>query len=189
MTGLSPDLASMLDQLAEVDEQRRRMVDLQEVLIDQVTWCAGVHWKAGRMGREELVEFYSRVRDLGEVGFRAWWDAAGLPDIRKIRAQIRREAAGQPSEADGSWAGTLPIADQRRPPNGQAVVYLLFDGADPVYLGSTDQMMSRLSGHVHDGKRFTSWRAWPCRDREDAYRREVEMLRGCLPRLNVRAGR
>jgi hypothetical protein len=189
MTEISPDLTSTLDQLKAVDERRRYLTERQHVMIAQVAHRAGLRWRAGSMPREEVLAFYSQLRDVSAVGFMKAWEDAGLPSARSLRERMRYEALTQPSEPDGSWAGSQPIGEQRRPPARQAVVYLLYDGAEPIYLGSTDRFVTRISTHRRDGKQFTSWHAWPCRDREHAYEREVEMLRQSLPRLNQRAGR
>ena len=92
----------------------------------------------------------------------------------------------EPNMPDGSWAGTRSFAYMPRPPGGQAVVYYLYDGANLVYIGSTDRFEERISVHKNyrRGKQFTHWRASPAGDRCTAYRVERAEIHRLHPHLN-----
>lgn len=185
---VSLDLLSTIDQLRQVDARRRYLTDRQKTMVEQVIHRAGVRWRDGQMDTDELLAFYDMVRDVGALGFVKHWKSADLPFPSIIRAHAYMARVTMPNESDGSWSGAYPIRGEHRPPDGQSVVYILYNETDSIYLGSTASLPARLRQHAQD-KTFTSWRAWPCRDREHAYQREEEMLRDVLPCLNKRAGR
>jgi hypothetical protein len=53
-------------------------------------------------------------------------------------------------------------------------------------VGSSANFQQRMVVHRRT-KQFASWRAWPCLNRKDAYRREDAMLREYAPYLNKKA--
>lgn len=185
-----PIYADSLASLAALNDRRLWLTERQEMVSAQIIHRCAVAYRAGEIAAEAMQALYRELRDNNPPGWSKAWAAAGLPCIREVNAFIRRAALDAPNESDGSWSGGNPIVRAPRPSAGTAVVYLLYDEAgDPVYLGSTASFVARLSAHRHAGKSFAFWRAWPCADREDAYRREEQMLRQALPRLNVKAGR
>jgi len=96
-----------------------------------------------------------------------------------------------PNHSDGTWFGWHPFElGMPVPKNGTPLVYFLYDRRGEVcYTGSTATLRSRLNAHARDGKRFDAWLAVPCRNRQDAYALEEEILKAELPRMNQRRGR
>ena len=169
-----------------IKRMRKRRDDLY-TLIDkaeeQLIHRAGIEFTSGRIDMFDLHEVTRTVAVQRNGKRRTRWLAAGLPSPEEIRAFV----LSQPNCPDGSWwrQGQY-CGGGSRPPDGQSVVYVLYDDRnEPCYVGPIEHFDERLMAHRKD-KDFASWRAWPCLDREDAYRRESEMLRDVMPRLNRR---
>lgn len=115
------------------------------------------------------------------------WKAAGLPSINKITHMLLH----QPDTDVGFWHGSYPWGPRDLIPNrGENVVYVLFtEDLEPCYVGSTRWFAERARDHRRDGKTWSYWIAYPCRDREEAYQMEERFLQQYLPGLNKRAGR
>jgi hypothetical protein len=186
------DLEASLQTLQATGARVTYLTDRLRMTVAQITHRAAVQYRTGDLTAEDLCDVYDALRDAaGEhQGWTKPWKDEGLPDIRTLRRQIRK-AKGQDGAPgpEGYWEGENPHSGTAYPPRWCAVVYVLYDtGGQPVYLGSTHHFANRVRAHRQD-KQFSRWRAWPCRDREDAYRREEEMLRGHLPPLNRKAAR
>lgn len=148
--------------------------------------------RAGRIDIEELFEMFQwfKARDVG--GFIHRWNEhfEGEYQSRRIRHTRDRVLRTRPDD-DGNWRGTWPMPDRApAPPFGQSVVYVLFDAENvPCYVGSSEQLRTRLRAHDSDGKQFVHWLAYPCRDRQDAFELEDRLLREHKPYLNRKARR
>lgn len=102
-------------------------------------------------------------------------------------AQERRRIRAIPNGPDGhSWIGTFPVEKWAPiPARGMCVVYVLYDeSGHPVYVGSTEDLGTRLQRHRYDGKVFAAWMAYRCTNREKAYKLEAKMLAAHRPPLN-----
>lgn len=172
---------------------RKRMILEEAQLAGEEAFCVAVAraYDTGAIGVNELIEAYTEYRSYGISGFARRWDEVVPVTAHAINGLRYRLKAG-PNGPFGSWEGEGDRIEreQTRPPNGLSVVYVLYDGhLDPCYVGSTNQFTGRLSGHRNAGKVFSSWRAFPCNDRDDAYSVEDRLLKEYLPYLNKRAGR
>lgn len=163
---------------------------LEEALLaaeEQYALAVARDWAAGNLTWHELQDAYRATKANRLPQFSRRWADAGLPHQAKIAYVVNH----LPVEADGSWRGTNPIGKtDRTPPPGSCVVYVLFaDDLTPCYVGSTQHFAPRMSGHRSDGKLWSSWVAYPCRDREHAYQVEESFLAEYMPGLNKKAGR
>lgn len=144
-------------------------------------------WRAGRLTWLELAEIWDTTRDQSVPGGLNRWVDAGLPKPSSIAHHVDQ----QPDPDSGCWNGTYPLGSRaRRPPHGTSVVYVLF-AADltAVYVGSSSSFTSRLRQHCRSGKTFSSWVAYPCRNREHAFEVEERFLRKYMPSGNKKSGR
>lgn len=183
---LAASLASTLDHMAVMTERIARLEALVLASQEQVSHRVAIARRAGEIDDAELYALYERYREAsaGRPKFSEPWskELGGFPRSPKLR--------DLPNMPDGSWRGSMPVLMQPRPPRGVSVVYVLYDEAnEPCYVGSTLDFKARIKAHVKAGKRFASWAAWPCRDREHAYQREEQMLRDVMPYLNRKAAR
>lgn len=96
-------------------------------------------------------------------------------------------AASVPNGDDGLWHGVwpLPLRDPR-PPSGTPVVYVLYDGEGPrpIYVGKTERFSIRLRRHHFNGKAWTRWVAYPCRDTQHAFETEGRLIDQLRPFQN-----
>jgi hypothetical protein len=185
--GVAVDVDTALLALAQVGEC------IEELMVEREAWLRaaarriGDDYRAGRLDTAGLTNGYERYRKAarGVPGFgRIWHQETGVHP-----GAAQSAARHAPSGPGRSWQGAYPI-EGGRPPDGQAVVYVLYDELnEPCYVGSTDVFVDRLRQHVAAGKAFAYWSAWPCPDRETAYQREDDLLRQVKPYLNRRAGR
>jgi hypothetical protein len=186
---------------AKIDKLIKAQVDAEE----QVLHRAGRDYAAGRLTIESLQALYKRYRDLvwreASPGRREYYSRAPfswlwnqnvpvrsdqLPHFVKRADTARRH---EPNGPHGSWEGEYPIGYAPRPPDGQSVVYVLFDHANvPCYVGSTKNFKYRIKTHARD-KKFARWAAYPCEDRESAFELEERLLAEHKPYLNKRVGR
>lgn len=165
----------------------------------QLLHRAGRDYVAGRLSNAGLVALYHRYRDTvfpeDEDGQRRFtvkrpsvsglWNEA-FPITSDKVAYLGMYV---PNGPHGSWEGEYPLGYAPRPPDGQSVVYVLFDEANvPCYVGSTQRFKGRLQAHERD-KKFRRWVAYPCTDREAAYQLEERLLREHKPYLNKKASR
>jgi hypothetical protein len=193
MDDLDLDLVSA--DLDRIDTLTRSVVELEglinEAQLRVLARIAAAH-KTGRIDRDDLQDLYVRYRDANGHRNRfgqLWTDIVGVSTAGLCRPELMTRY--QPNMPDGSWRGPFPLRDtEHRPRAGVNVVYALYDRQDePCYVGSTGDFRARLRAHKADGKRFTTWAAWPCKDREEAYQREVQLLRASMPYLNRKVAR
>lgn len=160
---------------------------------EQVCTAIGRMWRSGEISQEELIDLWQAMPRGTGLGKR--WEAgvgitagamSGLVQSRRHRLAMR------PNGPNGTWVGEYPISGGSPcPPPGTSVVYILYDrNNSPIYVGSTSQFRTRMSGHWHTtGRRFVAWMAIPCADREAAYRLEDQLLKERMPASNRRRGR
>ena len=180
----SDDVAS-LDSAEALCGRRDYFAERALKSTEQVIHRAAVKYRSSAYTMYDIADVHARVSALRIDGIWAIWSSAGLPH----QALLKHWLASRPTEADGSWFGEPDLLSQITPPLGQPVVYVLY-GADcePLYVGSTSRFRHRIKDH-RKSKEFAFWKAWTCASREEAYVREVEMLKGSLPPLNQRVGR
>lgn len=170
-------------------EKQARLAAAQLAAEDQLIQAVAREVKLGNVTWHELQRLYRQLRDIRQAHFKDRWDAK-LPKITEINSTVK-----QLDDPDGrfneSWSGAYPYRDGEPWPHwGTPVVYVLFDASNrPCYVGSTKAFKDRLCGHKRDGKVWSSWQAYRCRDREHAYQAEEQFLRQYMPYLNKRAGR
>ena len=170
-----------------IDKLDRRRRDAFAQVLNRI----GVEYRAGAITLGEMIDLYAEMRDLG-VSADWWGRATGLSYQDVFREKCRRQVIerNKPNGPEGSWVGPWPMPEGfPRPPKGTPVVYVLFDEFNtPCYVGSTGDFRTRVGIHAK-GKRFASWQAHPCRDRDDAYAVEDRVLKQHKPHMNGRAGR
>lgn len=193
-----------LAHIARIKEKRERLAKAQKEAEDQLLAnVRRMHEESGDI--DELNALYERYRSVAESGYGKRWNEVIPVTWMKLNARrrelealaaalIERKAARwQPNGANGSFHGVWPLVDPAidpRPRYGVAVVYVLYDERlDPCYVGSTEDFSHRLDAHRRDGKEFVRWCAFPCADREAAYRLEDQLLREVKPYLNRKASR
>lgn len=142
----------------------------------------------------ELALMYRAYADYAVPGFMKRWDAAvPVPAGRMqyILTDLKTKQRHIPNGPDETWRGEWPYAvGDRLPVSGTCVVYVLYDKMTaPCYVGSTQDLSARLKAHHKDGKPFVRWTAFPCADREAAYRLEEKLLGEHQPYLNKKRWR
>jgi hypothetical protein len=147
----------------------------------------GGDYAAGRLGLQDLIDLHRDYRRLAIPGRMTRWNKA----ISIRWNQMRKANTWIPNGPAGSWVGRYPrFEDDACPPTNSFVVYVLFDAAnEPIYVGSTGDLKTRLKTHSNQGKPFVHWQAYEAEDREAAYLLEEKLLRERLPPLNKKAGR
>lgn len=179
---ISDSIRSSIDHVSRTNERMDRLAIARDGAVEQVIHRIAQEYAAGALTTTDLLA----VRDqlIGSRGrWNTCWNKAGLPS----RAMLNSILANSPNGPSGSWYGTeaYPTADDPMPPNGVSVVYVLYDAANlPCYVGSTENFRSRLRSHTRDGKPVKYWTAFPCPDRESAYRLEYDLLGTHKPYLN-----
>jgi hypothetical protein len=181
-------LKSLGGSLQQIDLIAGKIVSLSQRRIaaeEQFVHRVGVEFAAGHLSEMDLRDLYYEFRDIAASGFGKRWDAAVAIPWSKLTKQT---GAWRPNGPGGSWHGSgVPIwPNDPCPANGISVVYVLYEADwSPCYVGSSEQFRQRIKAHKKT-KAFEYWRAWPCTDRADAYRRESEMLAEVMPHLNKR---
>lgn len=179
---ISDSIRATVDHIAGVNNRIERLKDARANSVRQLAHRIHQDYAAGIITTADLLVARQLLR-AGGAGWSGEWQAVGLPGPQWIRAVL----ASEPNAPAGSWQGTGAYAtpDNPMPPNGRSVVYVLYDHDNqPCYLGSSEQFRTRLRVHIKDGKPVKSWSAFPCRDRDDAYRLEFELLQSHKPYLN-----
>lgn len=173
--------------IQHVERLTRKIDQLDETRRDAVAQLVHRIAQEYRSGLVELVDLlaaYDRLKATAGPGWGTAWLAVELPR----RAAIVSLIAALPNGPGGSWWGTgaYPSADHPMPPPAQSVVYVLYDAAnEPCYVGSSEQFRTRLRTHIREGKTVTYWTAFPCADRDSAYRLEDRLLKQHKPYLNI----
>lgn len=186
-------LDEMVRYTSRINTLRSRLSDAEGQLLHR--W--GHAYRAGLVSEDEVVDAAMEVATGGHLppGWVARWNDAFGFDVRAMvyqRSYQAKNAARAEQNAGHGWTGTCGESGTSfpRPPKGQPVVYVLFDAAaEPLYVGSTQDLAERIKAHRRDGKPVAYWRAVPYATREDAYAAEDEMLRAVMPKMNRKAGR
>ncbi|MFC6081028.1 GIY-YIG nuclease family protein [Sphaerisporangium aureirubrum] len=200
---LSPYEAT-LDHIAMLIRRIDRIITTQIEAEEQLLHRAGTDYRAGRLTVESLSALYQRYRGIvwrehpGGPGYYyrppftwVWTCQIGLhpTGLAKLVRRSQGNPCWKPNGPNGSWCGEYPIRNGHRPPDGQSVVYVLFDAENvPCYVGSTHKIKTRLQDHART-KQFVRWAAYPCADREAAYVLEERLLAEHKPYLNRRTTR
>lgn len=175
-----------------ITKKRKKLLKAQVEAERQVLHRIGRDYAAGKLTIVELHGLYRRYRDLVSYderpGFSTLWDEA-VPEHHARVGNLARQALLHTPNHGRSWVGEWPIGHNPYPPDGQSVVYVLFDHENvPCYVGSTFKFKQRLKSH-RPQKQFVRWMAYPCDDREDAYLLEEKLLAEHKPYLNKKVGR
>lgn len=187
-------LAATLTHVEALQQRIEKLARARDNAVRQAAHRATSAHESGLLTLDELAAWYGAYRaalvDCGpgrthDGWTRMWPDARRLATRLRVLAGVARRAALHARNEDFGWSGGYPLGDQPRPPTGQAVVYVLYQATEPIYLGSTAHFGSRLSQHRHD-KQIDRWIAYPCADRAAAYALEDKLLREQFPRLNRR---
>lgn len=145
--------------------------------------------KHGAINMDDLLAAYYEYRQVADPGFSHRWDEVIPITAAEVVGYARSRPHRRPNESGGSWSGPYPFDDGPTPGDAIAVAYVLYDHLDKIcYIGSTGGFRGRLNRHAREGKRFTSWRAYPCRSRKDAYALEARLIREHGPYLNKKRG-
>ena len=175
-------------------ELLRGKIDRLQAALDesmsQLYASADREFRAGNVNMDDLIELYGRAKAFGASGFTRAWNSGMSVSAGQLN-YYRNNPPPTPNGPGGThWDGAYPLNGAPRPPNGVAVVYVLYAPTnDPIYLGSTDGFTARMRTHRRDGKNFTWWIAYPCDSREAAYLLEVGLLAARKPILNRKVGR
>jgi transposase len=112
----------------------------------------------GEMSWAQLRDAYSTLSAGRQRGLRARWMDAIEVSPEKVIVNAKREAA---VGAGGVWRGHRPLRrGECYPPNGQCVVYVLFDADHhPISIHSTNRFSQRLADHRAQDERWSSWAA------------------------------
>ncbi|WP_027944248.1 GIY-YIG nuclease family protein [Amycolatopsis taiwanensis] len=181
-----------LQHLQLIVAKRDKLEHAQREAEDQLIHALARDFNARRIGWAELNRVYTTLRGQGKQpgflpGFTGKRWAAVLPNIQAVRARAA-EAEEAKRQLPEVWLGTFPYSDPDLPPFGICVVYVLYDASGkPCYVGSTKAFANRMKAHARDGKRWSTWHAYKCRDRGHAYEVEGRFLDQFKPYLNKRA--
>ncbi|MBX6386536.1 MAG: GIY-YIG nuclease family protein [Microbispora sp.] len=187
-----PDYTASLQHVdllaAKIANLTLAQIDTEEQVIHRIA----SDYRAGRIDIEQVLEHYLWLKERAASGFMFRWNRH-MPDnasAKRIRHTVHTRRRHTPGP-DGIWRGAYPFGDtERYPRTPTPVVYVLFDAAnEPCYVGSTADFRGRAKAHHKEGKPFVRWMAYPCADREAAYRLEERLQREHLPYLNRKVGR
>lgn len=186
---------SLLDEVGQRRVEREsaevNQRDAEEAYLSRVA----ADYQSGELSFPDLCRAYLSFREVvGVNGHAKRWDevipVSGGTLVGRMRHAAKYRPRRNPKTGEEYWSGTWPrtLEDEGIPQNGQSVVYLLFDEeVQPCYIGSTSNFLQRMYAHVRDGKKFATWIAYPCADREAAFGREEELLALHMPYLNRRS--
>lgn len=179
--------AATLQHVEMLHKRQQKLVAMRDEAEHQMLHRLGIDYRAGHVSDSQLAAVFQRLKQLEIPGRSTRWDAH-IPHDWAAMGDLFR---WKPNGPNGTFVGEWPLHPRAvAPRGGKSVVYVLFDASnEPCYVGSSCNLRQRLKAHARDGKVFTSWQAYPCRDREHAYELEVQLLRERMPRLNRKAGR
>lgn len=184
MSDMPGDLVASLEHHALLSRKVATLMRAAAETEEQILQRAGALHRSGELQHEHLVEIFDRLRDTPMSGMhQRWTRLIGIP----ISA-IRHVVQNRPNLTESSWWGhaNLPSGEPV-PHKGQCVVYVLYDSMwEPCYVGSTQQLRTRLGAHLRDGKTFAYWTAQKAPDRAAAFAMEATALAEQMPRLNKR---
>jgi hypothetical protein len=177
-----------LRQIADLGQERDRLtLEKADAEANHLGRIATVY-ESGAIDMDGLVAAYYEYRQVADPGFSHRWDAAIAVTSAEIVGYARSRPHRQPNGPGGSWSGPHPFDEGPTPGDATPVAYMLYDHLGKVcYVGSTGGFRGRINCHARDGKRFTSWRAYPCSDRDAAYALEMRLIRKHQPYLNKRS--
>lgn len=188
---LQQSVTSSLQHIGLLQTRIDRLLEARDDALRQVGHRAGAAYQTGAISMDRYADLLEQTREVvmaGDERTRSGWSLL-WPSYKKAIARLHLRAAGMFDQNESwGWSGPAPLDLAPRPPDGQAVVYVLYQDAEPVYVGSTYKFAGRLRGHRGD-KTFNRWIAYPCADREAAYQLEERLLAEHLPTLNRRRGR
>lgn len=184
---LADSVESTLQHIELIQHKESRLAQARMDALGQVLHRIGTEHKAGRLTQLQLTTVLNTIRKLNIAGASTLWNQSVAVDW----VSLVQAAKKLPNGPEGSWVGEYPYPQNSCvPQSGFSVVYVLFDERNrPCYVGSTKSFSARLRKHWKDGKRFASWQAHPCRDRNHAYEVEDRLLKQHLPYLNKKASR
>jgi hypothetical protein len=180
-----------LEHAERVDRKRAMLIRSQADSAEAFLCSVARSYDAGEIDLEDLIVLYGRYRNIAQSGYgRAWDEHVSVPWKEIIGRGLTIITVPNGSHGSFEGEGDRLLRGSARPAPGVCVVYVLFDkDLVPCYVGSTRNFKGRLDGHRCSGKAFASWRAYPCPNREAAYKLEDRLLREQKPYLNKRAGR
>lgn len=172
--------------------QQVNLLERQRVRAEEQLFAAiGHDFRMGRITKEDLVDIYRSVRPYLSNGFSARWEERIPVPFRWVQGAAKLANMGRMNGPNGtSWTGVWPPERNAPAPlNNTPVVYVLYDAAgEPIYLGSSKNLRSRLKAHSRE-RDFAAWIAVPCASREAAYLKEDYYLRTCPPAQNKKQSR
>lgn len=185
-------VAALGERIGALAAEQTRLADEQRAAESALFGRVADDLAHHRIADDDLPGIYAAIRQQASSGWTRRWEAAMPGTLRPTQTALWWEQNGHrytPNAACGSWRGPWPLsADDPRPPTGTAVVYIVYDGDQIVYYGSSDHLLTRLRAAAAAGP-VTRWCAYPCQNRELAYRVEDRLLKRRCPPRNARAGR
>lgn len=187
-------VVSAASTLQHIENLHARIQKLEAMRLEselQFLHRVGAAYHAGELDRHDLAIIQDRYQQLGLTGRSKRWDAAIPVGWGDLSYDARMGRVHAPNGPEGTWVGSWPFAkEDRLPRNGTAVVYVLFDASnEPIYVGSSGSLRTRLKAHARAGKPFVAWRASRNANREEAYQVEDRALKERKPPLNKKRGR
>jgi hypothetical protein len=155
---LSEPLQASAQHIELLQDKRRHLADALVSAELQFLAALRREYDLGEMSWAQLRDAYSTLSAGRQRGLRArWMDAIGVSPEEVIVNAKREAAVG----AGGVWRGHRPLRrGECYPPNGQCVVYVLFDADHhPISIRCTNRFSQRLADHRAQGKRWSSWAA------------------------------
>jgi hypothetical protein len=163
-----PELDDAAGRVQRIHDERARLLEQQLATEQEFVAQAAAAHRAGELDWWGLLDAYDRVREWNVPGFSGRW----RHKIPYDRNGLRRMAEATPRSADGTWSGNTGwdgLDDSLIPARSAQVVYALYgNGGVPVRIGMTNQFRAHVKRLHHDGVVWESWKAWPCKDRQDA---------------------
>jgi len=170
--------------------RKRDLLRASQIAAEEQFLCRiGQIYSARQISEVELAFMYRAYAAFAVPGFLKRWQE-NIPvtpgRVQYILRDLETTERHAPNMPDGTWAGSWPLGrGDRVPMFNTCVVYVLYDAAnEPCYVGSTQNLKSRLKDHRKDGKPFVRWTAFACPDREAAYQLEEKLLGEQQPYLN-----
>lgn len=184
-SNLPGDLLGSIEHHKLLTRKSRALAAAAEETEEQILHRAGMLHRSGALEMEDLAELYDQTRTSRPGQYQRWMRLIGVHI-----ATIRHVIGNRPNLTETSWWGLAGLPENAPvPPKGQCVVYVLYDAAwEPCYVGSTQQLRTRLGAHLRDRKAFAYWTAQEAPDRDAAFAMEATALAAQMPPLNKRRG-
>lgn len=185
-----PSLHATAQHVAMVQSKIDTLLRAKDDGWDQLLTATSRLYAAGELSIFDLVELLDEMREQYGTGFTRVWDRTMPVRAKEVKWEANRVRKALAMAGTSAWHGPLPLDSSAVPPDGVAVVYVLFDAANvPVYVGSTASFKQRMSAHRREKPEAVRWSAYRCRDRQHAYEMEDRALKEHRPRMNQKAGR